>query len=196
MPPRRGFLVAAAEYSLTNIQPDFIVPSLGQGGLRLVAPDSAHTVTDAASSTPDFAEGTPLPAFTSPPFVHHAWNRLKVAGRPQDTANNAADFRLVSTVRGPINGVPSALGSPSPQNSLGTYQQNAAMQSTLLDPNVSRSVAPNRVRTPAPWCSGERSPTDRAPRSPRPESASPASASKTGHRWAAAPRRRCTQTYG
>ncbi|MEH1098264.1 putative Ig domain-containing protein [Micromonospora sp. CPCC 205561] len=148
VPPRRGFLVAAPAYSLSNIKPDLIVSDLGQGGLRLLAPDSANTVTDAAGTTPDFAEGTPLPAFSSPPFVHHAWNRLKVGGKPLDTTNNAADFRLVSTVRGPINGVPSALGSPSPQNSLGTYQQNPAMQSTLLDPDVSQSVAPNRVRTP------------------------------------------------
>ncbi|RQX19985.1 hypothetical protein DDE19_02105 [Micromonospora ureilytica] len=148
LPPRRGFLVAATGYSLTNIEPDHVVASLGQGGLRLVAPDSAHTVVDSAGSTAGFNEGTPLPAFGSPPFVHFAWNRLKVGGQPQDTSDNATDFRLVATVQGPINGVPSALGTPSPQNSLGTYQQNSAMQSTLLDPNVAQSAAPNRVRTP------------------------------------------------
>ncbi|MEU8087690.1 fibronectin type III domain-containing protein [Micromonospora sp. NPDC049101] len=145
--PRRGFLIAAADYSLFNIQPDLIVPSLGQGGLRLVAPDAASTVTDRAGSTPGFSEGPPLPAFNAPPFVPHAWNRLRVAGNLQDTANNQADFRLVATVLGPINGVPSTLGSPSPQNTLGTYQQNAAIQSTLFDPNVAVSAVPNRVRT-------------------------------------------------
>ncbi|MFG1841382.1 fibronectin type III domain-containing protein [Micromonospora sp. NPDC049175] len=145
--PRRGFLIAAADYSLFNIQPDLIVPSLGQGGLRLVAPDAANTVTDRAGSTPGFSEGAPLPAFNAPPFVPHAWNRLRVAGNLQDTANNQADFRLVATVLGPINGVPSTLGSPSPQNTLGTYQQNASIQSTLFDPNVAVSVAPNRIRT-------------------------------------------------
>ncbi|MER5454858.1 fibronectin type III domain-containing protein [Micromonospora sp. NPDC002389] len=147
LPPRRGFLVAATGYSLTNIQPDLVVPTLGQGGLRLIAPDTANTRVDAAGSTVGFSEGTPLPAFGSPPFVPHAWNRLTVGGKPQDTVNNTADFRLVATVLGPINGVPSALGTPSPQNSLGTYQQNTAMQSTLLDPGVAQSAVPNRVRT-------------------------------------------------
>ncbi|WP_410818071.1 fibronectin type III domain-containing protein [Micromonospora sp. 050-3] len=146
--PRRGYLIAAANYSLNNIQPDLIVPSLGQGGLRLVAPDAASTVTDRAGSTPGFSEGPPLPAFNAPPFVPHSWNRLRVASNLQDTANNVADFRLVATVLGPINGVPSTLGSPSPQNTLGTYQQNASLQSTLFDPNVAVSAAPNRVRTP------------------------------------------------
>ncbi|MEV4495938.1 fibronectin type III domain-containing protein [Micromonospora arborensis] len=148
LPPRRGYLIAAANYSLYNIQPDLIVPSLGQGGFRVVAPDAANTVTDRAGSTPGFSEGPPLPAFNAPPFVPHAWNRLRIAGNLKDTANNQADFRLVATVLGPINGVPSTLGSPSPQNTLGTYQQNAAVQSTLFDPNVAASAAPNRVRTP------------------------------------------------
>ncbi|WP_433549746.1 fibronectin type III domain-containing protein [Micromonospora zamorensis] len=145
--PRRGYLIAAANYSLINIQPDLIVPNLGQGGLRLVAPDAASTITDRAGSTPGFSEGPPLPAFNAPPFVPHAWNRLRVASNLQDTANNVADFRLVATVLGPINGVPSTLGSPSPQNTLGTYQQNASIQSTLFDPNVAVSAAPNRVRS-------------------------------------------------
>ncbi|SCL35421.1 Putative Ig domain-containing protein [Micromonospora nigra] len=148
IPPRRGFLVAAVGYSLTNIQADLVVPSLGQGGLRLIAPDAANTLVDAAGPTPGYFENTPLPAFSGPPFVHHAWTRLMVGGRPQDTNDTAADFRLVSTVLGPINGVPSALGTPSPRNSLGSYQQNAAMQSTLLDPAAAQSAPPNRVRTP------------------------------------------------
>ncbi|MFG2048889.1 fibronectin type III domain-containing protein [Micromonospora sp. NPDC048935] len=147
LPPRRGYLIAATGYSLWNIQPDLVVANLGQGGFRLVAPDAAGTVTDRAGSTPGFSEGPPLPAFTSPPFVHHSWNRLRIAGNLRDTANNVADFRLTATILGPINGVPSTLGSPSPQNTLGTYQQNAAVQSTLFDPNVAASVAPNRVRT-------------------------------------------------
>ncbi|WP_328347825.1 fibronectin type III domain-containing protein [Micromonospora sp. NBC_00421] len=146
LPPRHAFLFTSPGYSLFNIQPDLVVSGLGQGGLRLLAPDSAHTVVDAAGSTVGYAEGTPLPAFGSPPFVPHAWNRLGVAGVPQDTNDNVADFRLVATVFGPINGVPSALGTPSPQNSLGTYQQNAAVQSTLLDPVVAQGSPPNRVR--------------------------------------------------
>ncbi|MFF0152998.1 fibronectin type III domain-containing protein [Micromonospora sp. NPDC005203] len=148
LPPRRGWLLAGADYSLTNIQADLVVPSLGQGGLRLIAPDAAQTVVDAAGSTPGYAEGAALPGFGSPPFVNHAWIRSRVAAVPFDTNDNATDFRLAATVHGPINGVPSALGSPSPHNTLGTYEQNASMQSTLLDSNVAQSAEPNRVRAP------------------------------------------------
>jgi len=144
LPGGARYLVAAANYQLPNIQADLVVPTLGQGGLRLVAPDATNTVLDAAGSTPGFSDGTPLPAFTSPPLVPNAWIRLQVGGRSQETFDNAADFRLVATVPGPIGGVPSALGSPSPQNSLGAYPQNTAMQSTLLDPDVAASAPPNR----------------------------------------------------
>ncbi|SCF27900.1 putative Ig domain-containing protein [Micromonospora mirobrigensis] len=152
LPPRRGYLIAATDYSLTNIQADLVVPSLGTGGgFRIVAPDVPHTVVDAAGNAPGYSEGTPLPAFGSPPFVHFAWVRLRVNGAPYDSVNNAADFRLVSTVIGPINGVPSALGSPSPQNSLGTYQQNANLQSTLLDNGVAATATPNQDKTATRW---------------------------------------------
>ncbi|MFF5171785.1 putative Ig domain-containing protein [Micromonospora sp. NPDC000089] len=145
LPPNRGYLVAATDYSLTNILPDLITPSLGTGGgLRLITPDVPHTVMDRAGSAPGYFDGSPLPAFSSPPFVYYGWVRLRVNGAPLDTNNNLNDFRLVATVLGPINGVPSALGSPSPQNSLGTYQQNAVMQTTRLDPGVASSAFPNR----------------------------------------------------
>ncbi|MFC8849789.1 MULTISPECIES: fibronectin type III domain-containing protein [unclassified Micromonospora] len=146
VPPGRGYLIAATGYSLVDIQPDLVVPSLGTaGGFRVVAPDVPGTVTDRAGSAPGFFEGNPLPAFSSPPFVHHAWARLRVNGLPQNTNDNPTDFRLVATVLGPINGVQSALGAPSPRNSLGAFAQNNIVQSTLLDPGVPSSSAPNRV---------------------------------------------------
>ncbi|MFG1677283.1 fibronectin type III domain-containing protein [Micromonospora sp. NPDC049282] len=145
IPPRRGYLVGAADYSLTNIVPDLVVPSLGPGGgLRVVAPDLGNTVVDAAGSSPGYYEGTPLPAFAGPPFVTFGWVRLRNNGQPLSTGDTLHDFRLVSTVLGPINGVPTALGAPSPQNSLGTFQQNGNVQTTLLDTGVASSAAPNR----------------------------------------------------
>lgn len=148
--PRVGYLVAAPRYSIPSIPPDLIVSSLGQsGGLRVRVPDTTGTITDAAGSAPGFFTGTPLPAFFSPPFVQNAWVRLRVFGRPQDTRNNLADFRLVATVPGPINGVPSALGSPSPQNSTGPIQQDALLQTALLDPTVPPNAAPNQEVIPA-----------------------------------------------
>ncbi|MFI2662311.1 fibronectin type III domain-containing protein [Micromonospora carbonacea] len=146
IPPGRGYLIAAADYSLVDIRPDLVVPSLGTaGGFRAVAPDVSSTVTDRVGSAPGFFEGNPLPAFSSPPFVHHAWSRLRVNGVPQNTDDSPTDFTLVATVLGPINGVPSALGAPSPRNSLGAFAQNNIVQSTLLDPGVPGSAAPNRV---------------------------------------------------
>ncbi|MFI2713245.1 putative Ig domain-containing protein [Micromonospora sp. NPDC018662] len=147
LPARRGYLVAGSDYSLNNILPDLVVDNLGptDGGFRLVAPDVPGTVTDAAGSAPGFFQGTALPAFSSPPYVTHAWGRIEENGQLVDTGNTRNDFRLVATVLGPINGVPSALGSPSPRNTLGTYQQNDVLQSTRLDPDVSNAAAPNRV---------------------------------------------------
>ncbi|WP_405092938.1 putative Ig domain-containing protein [Micromonospora sp. NBC_01392] len=147
LPARRGYLVAGSDYSLANILPDLVVDNLGPtgGGFRLVAPDVPGTVTDSAGSAPGFYEGTALPAFGSPPHVAHAWGRIEQNGQPLDTGNSRNDFRLVATVLGPINGVPSALGAPSPRNTLGTYQQNDVLQSTRLDPDVSNAAVPNRV---------------------------------------------------
>ncbi|WP_433687710.1 fibronectin type III domain-containing protein [Micromonospora carbonacea] len=144
--PAHGYLIAAPDYSLPDIEPDLVVPSLGTGGgFRMIASDVPGTVVDRAGSAPGFYEGTPLPAFTSPPFVTHAWSRLRVNGQPQDTDDNNVDLKLVATVYGPINGVPSALGAPSPRNALGAYQQNHIVQSTPLDPDMPISSAPNRV---------------------------------------------------
>ncbi|GHJ13262.1 putative Ig domain-containing protein [Micromonospora sp. AKA38] len=147
LPSRRGYLVAGPDYSLTNILPDLVVTDLGPsgGGFRLVAPDVPGTVTDAAGSAPGFFEGTALPAFSSPPHVAHTWGRIYQNGQLVDTSNSRNDFRLVSVQLGPTEGVPSALGSPSPRNSLGTYQQNDVLQSTRLDPDVSNAAVPNRV---------------------------------------------------
>lgn len=142
------FLIAAPDYSLPGTAADLVVPDLGRDGLRVIAPDAGSTVLDAAGSTPGYATGTPLPAFTSPPLVRNAWVRLIVGGKPRDTRNNVADFRLVATVSGPINGVPSALGTPSPRNREGGIQRNTVLQTTLLDQGVGAGELPNRQYTP------------------------------------------------
>lgn len=146
--PSVTYLVAAPTYSYPNQPPDFTVPNLGQGGLRIIAPDAGSTVLDAAGSTAGFSSGTPLPSFTSPPLVHNAWLRLKTGPGLQNTFNNAADFRLVATVYGPINGVPSVLGSPNPQRREGRIERNAVLQTSLLDQGVPAGDAPNRQYTP------------------------------------------------
>ena len=67
------------------------------------------------------------------------------AGRPKDTSENANDFVVVST-----NGAPTTLGgrlgAPGPEGLTSPVNGNAVMTGSLLDPSVSASQAPNRVR--------------------------------------------------
>ncbi|MET8091253.1 fibronectin type III domain-containing protein, partial [Micromonospora sp. NPDC005220] len=150
--PRVGYLIGTNRYNVSfpSIPADLVVPTLGPvpntgaTGLRLRVPDAANTITDAAGSLPGWFTGTPLPAFTSPPTVQNAWVRLRVFGVPQDTRNNVADFRLVATTLGPINGVQSALGSPSPLRQFGPFEQSTILQTTLLDPTKAANEAPNQ----------------------------------------------------
>ncbi|MEU7585745.1 putative Ig domain-containing protein [Micromonospora sp. NPDC049230] len=155
MEPGAAFLITAPRYALGSVaEPDVMVPYLGEaGGLRVKFPDAATpeagTLADAAGSADGFHRGTALQAFTSQPYVRATWARLRHAGKPLDTGNNLSDFRLVATVLGPINGVPSALGSPFPRNSSGARVRNDVIQATLLDPGVRANVAPNREYIPA-----------------------------------------------
>ncbi|MFY1701189.1 fibronectin type III domain-containing protein [Micromonospora sp. WMMA1923] len=150
--PRVGYLIGTARYNVAfpTIPADLLVPTLGPvpntggTGLRLRVPDAAGTITDAAGSTPGWSTGTPLPAFTSPPTVQNAWVRLRVSGTPQDTRDNRTDFRLVANVIGPVNGVPSTLGSPSPLRQFGPFEQSNILQTTLLDPTKASNAAPNQ----------------------------------------------------
>ena len=155
MQPGAAFLITSPRYSLGSIaEPDLMIPYLGEaGGLRVKFPDTATpeagTLADAAGSADGFYRGTALQAFTSPPYLRAVWARLQQAGAPWDTGNSLVDFRLVATVLGPINGVPSALGSPFPRNAGGAQVRNDVIQTTLLDPGVPANVAPNREYIPA-----------------------------------------------
>ncbi|SCF19567.1 Putative Ig domain-containing protein [Micromonospora haikouensis] len=150
--PRVGYLIGTARYNVSfpTIPADLLVPTLGPvpntgaTGLRLRVPDAANTITDAAGRIPGYSTGTPLPAFSSPPTVRNAWVRLRVSGTPQDTFDNRADFRLVATNLGPINGVQSTLGSPSPLRQFGPFEQSNILQTTLADPTKASNEAPNQ----------------------------------------------------
>ncbi|WP_140158028.1 putative Ig domain-containing protein [Micromonospora sp. NBS 11-29] len=154
--PRVGYLIGTARYNVSfpTIPADLLVPTLGPvpntgaTGLRLRVPDSAGTITDQAGSLPTWSTGTPLPAFTSPPTVQNAWVRLRVRGLPQDTRDNATDFRLVATSLGPVNGVPSTLGSPSPLRQFGPFEQSDIIQTTLADPTKASNAVPNQEVLP------------------------------------------------
>ncbi|MBV9927729.1 MAG: lamin tail domain-containing protein [Acidobacteria bacterium] len=67
------------------------------------------------------------------------------AGLPKDTSENVNDFIAVSTNAAPT-ALGSKLGAPGPEGLTSPVNGNATMAGSLLDPSVSASQAPNRVR--------------------------------------------------
>ncbi len=142
----RSYLVTGAGFNLAAIATsDYTVPTVGTGGLKVTAPDTAGTTTDATGPATGFHTGTGLPAITGNPDSQWAWVRTEVAGAAVDSRDNKADFQLVSTGFALVGGVQPTLGSPSPTGTGDPYQHNATLQSTLLDTAAGAAVAPNRV---------------------------------------------------
>ncbi|HEX5708039.1 MAG TPA: lamin tail domain-containing protein [Pyrinomonadaceae bacterium] len=71
---------------------------------------------------------------------------------PKDTDQNAADFLLVGTSADTTGNL---LGAPGPENLRSPVQTNAGFAVDNLDPQLSASGAPNRVRTTAPVRNGD-----------------------------------------
>lgn len=74
----------------------------------------------------------------------HVYYRDTMSGKPKDTNDNVADFKLIGTVAD-ING--NLLGAPSPKN-LKSPIANGGLVVTLLDPTVGNSSYPNSERRP------------------------------------------------
>ncbi len=66
-------------------------------------------------------------------------------GLPKDTSDNAADFVVVNTDAA-LTTLGAKLGAPGPEGLTSPLSGNAGMPGTLLDPSVSASQSPNRVR--------------------------------------------------
>lgn len=81
----------------------------------------------------------------------YSWVRRLATGTPQDTGSSAADFVLVSTTGGTINGVQSVLGSPGPENLLSQFNRTGVVKAQLIDPQCTGFGTPSsacqRVRT-------------------------------------------------
>ena len=92
-----------------------------------------------------FREGTNLPS-PGANDGQYAFVRKLVSGTPQDTDNNASDFVFVSTNAGSYGGVQSQLGAPGPEDTISPIQRNAQIKASLIEPQSSSNVAPNRVR--------------------------------------------------
>ncbi len=143
--PRRSYLITGSGFSLGAVATSDFATTLGTGGIAVVAPDTAHTQTDAVGPASGLHLGTGLPAMTGTPSAQYAWVRGEQAGAAVDTRNNAADFVLVSSTLALVGGVQPTLGSASPTGSADPFQHNAGLLSTLLDPGSGAAVAPNRV---------------------------------------------------
>jgi len=146
----RSYLLTGSSFSLGGIAgSDLSGAALGTGGIKVSAPDTAATQTDAVGPATGFHLGAGLPAMTAGATDQYAWVRLGVAGRPKDTGDNAADFSLVSDTGAVVGGVQSARGSASPTGLTNPFQRNAFMQSVLLDSSATNALSPNRTYTRA-----------------------------------------------
>lgn len=97
-----------------------------------------------------FKEGTGLAPINAFP-IDYSWFRIiptQGAGVPQDTNNNAADFRFADP-NASAAGAGQRLGAPGPENlsSPGHLFAGGSINVSLLDPAVSEITAPNFVRS-------------------------------------------------
>lgn len=103
-----------------------------------------------SSAPSEYREGAGLAPVGST-NAEYSFVRNLTSGLPKDTDDNAADFLLVNTSGAPLNGVPSILGAPGPENSSNPIQRNAVIKASLVDPNCAGFGSPTsacaRVRT-------------------------------------------------
>jgi hypothetical protein len=111
---------------------------------------NATTVMDAAgpSSLPPgsiFREGTGYGALPTS-ALQYTMVRVEdqVSGMPKDTNNNASDF-IFNDTQGTSTSAGQHLGAPGPENIDGPLRSNLFL-TTMLDPAVSSTSSPNRVR--------------------------------------------------
>lgn len=72
--------------------------------------------------------------------------RNLASGLPRDTNENASDFLFVSTQAEVYGSVQSILGAPGPENLASPINRTGLLTPALVDPRVSSSQSPNRVR--------------------------------------------------
>ena len=127
------------------------------GGGSYVLANRIDAVGSTSEANTLYKEGTGYPALT--PFsIDYSFYRdncgkggsITTMGpcpvsTPRDTDNNAADFVFVDT-NGTSAGAGQRLGAPGPENLSSPIQRNASFAADVLDPCVSTSSPPNRVR--------------------------------------------------
>ncbi|MFL6230597.1 MAG: DNA/RNA non-specific endonuclease [Pyrinomonadaceae bacterium] len=147
IPAHGHFLLATAGYTLGAAAADQTISSLAlTSGITLVS--SSGPALDAAgfnTSSTFYKEGAGLTPASG--FGQYSFVRKLASGSPQDTDDNAADFVFISTDGGTYGGV-SVLGAPGPENTGSPLVRSSATEilSRLIDPAMSSTVSPNRVR--------------------------------------------------
>lgn len=164
IPARGHYLLAAATFSLNSrATGDFFYSTTAVAGVD----DNSGLALYSTSTRANFALGNRLDAagFTgAPPEDREGTGLTPIAtndgdysfvrginvgtGLPRDDANNAIDFLLVSPT-GAVGATVTQVGAPGPENSNSPIQRNATIRASFVDPTVSASLPPNRVRDPA-----------------------------------------------
>lgn len=167
IPARGHFLITGSAYSLGAVAASNGTLSTGivdgsSIGFFAGATPTAGTRIDAAgfdNRDALFFEGTPITpsgAGTGGVTVNGEYSFLRrlESGTSQDTGNNDGDFVFVSTTGGTFTTRVSILGAPGPENLTSPIARSSVtgIKSQLVDPPVSESLAPNRVRTQRASC--------------------------------------------
>ncbi|MCA1635739.1 MAG: hypothetical protein LC802_19140, partial [Acidobacteria bacterium] len=96
-----------------------------------------------------YREGAGFPtdgAETQQNLQYTFFRDYRPTGFPKDTGNNAADFLSADTSSTVGLGLGQKLGAPGPENLSSPIENSALFSVTLLNPAVSSSTPPNRVR--------------------------------------------------
>ncbi|HEU4594595.1 MAG TPA: lamin tail domain-containing protein, partial [Pyrinomonadaceae bacterium] len=110
-----------------------------------------------------YREGKGFPvggAETTSDLEYAFFRDYRPTGRPKDTGDNALDFLSADTAGTPGLGLGQRLGVPGPENSTSPVERSSDFFVTLLNPSLSSSASPNRVRKvcgPAEECDPNRS---------------------------------------
>jgi CSLREA domain-containing protein len=167
IPARGHYLVLGADYSLgsyatgdqtlsSEIEADSNVAVFNTANLINL---STETRLDAVGFGANqggvcdlLREGTNLPVAQSS-TSEYSYLRNSISGLPQDTDDNSADLIVVSTTPGvPVGSTNNPLlGAPGPENLASPITRNGILTPGLVDPNFLVTVAPNRVRSTAPF---------------------------------------------
>jgi endonuclease G len=138
---------AAANSTLAADIPDNAGVALFNNGTTFDASTRLDAVGFSGVAGAVYREGTGLaPAGGVTMDGETTFVRRIANGVPVDTDDNDANFILLATDGGVYDSRQATLGAPGPENASSPVQQNAQVGSTLLDPAVSASQSPNRVR--------------------------------------------------